>query len=249
MRTLTLILLSLPVFSACSSTNLSNGVTCIQSAGATGTASSQAVSFSATPTVGNHVILGIYFRGSNPTATQTLTDNQGNTYAFDKTTVTTGSYTLISASTKIATASGTFTVTYTPGSFTQNIQVIVTEMSGLATASWADVGAVAGGSSSGSHSSGTTATTAQATELLAGLGFMACAACAITAGSGYTKLEQVAASGFTTFFQAKTVASTGTYAAAFTDSQGFGDWASGIFTYKIATGGGGSAVRRLWVLK
>ena len=196
-------------------------------------------SLPSTPTVGKH-ILGTCINVSSNNTTPTISDNQsGNSYAVDGRTFFTGQGGVNNFSGKIAAASGTFTVTCTFNSFTIYASVIVGEYSGLASSNWFDVTAGASGSTTGTHSSGSTATTAQASEILIGGIAMACNGCTLTAGSGYSVLTTVnnASASWKLGLEDEVVSSTGTYAATFTDSQGFGDWIAVITTYKGASSG------------
>lgn len=95
-------------------------------------------SFSVTPTVGNFVIIGAVAYHNLTPVFSSPTDNQSNTYAVDKQQLETVSFqTAMVGSGKIATASGTFTVTnnISPASF---MVWQPCEFSGLDSTTWLD---------------------------------------------------------------------------------------------------------------
>jgi hypothetical protein len=102
------------------------------------------ISFDATPTVGNFVIAAIVLNLNSSTHLTNLVsvaDNQGNSYGVDFShgvLFSSDAYTVASSSTKIATSSGTFTITYTVD-FNVNFVAYIWEVSSLKASSWFDV--------------------------------------------------------------------------------------------------------------
>lgn len=213
------------------------GQFCSDTAG-TGGSNPVAVSCSlpSTPTVGNYIFGACYNEGGS--TTPVISDNQsGNSYAVDKTQFD-GSEGISNFSGKITAASGTFTVTCTLNAFTTRTVIIIGEFSGIASSSAFDVSAGANNNTTGTHSSGATSTRAQASEILIGGVGLACNACTLTAGSGFTMVTTKVTNGSTLWtvgLEYQVVSSTGTDAATFTDSQGFGSWIAVVTTYKGAS--------------
>lgn len=115
--------------------------------------------------------------------------------------------------------------------------IICQEFSGPATSSAYDVGTVqvqnTPGTGSDAVSSGSTASTAQANELLFGCSVDATGIATFTAGTSYTLIDQNS----TNLYQAceyRVVSATSTYAATFTASQN-DDFVTNIATYKEAS--------------
>lgn len=132
---------------------------------------------------------------------------------------------------------GTHTFDLASGS--TNSAIHAWEISGLATSSAFDKSSTDTGSG-GTASSGSTATTSQADELI--IGCVHAANTTFSAGSGYSDFQESTES---TFFQsfaseAKIVAATSTYQADFPYA-GSPNWSAAVATYKIAGGGGGKS--------
>lgn len=89
-------------------------------------------SFASLPAVGNHVFVGVsLWRNGIGSLTDAVTDNQGNSYAEDR-EINGGDDTASLWSTKVATSSGTYTVTVDPSQTTGNyIAWTAVEFSGV----------------------------------------------------------------------------------------------------------------------
>lgn len=227
----------------CSNTGLGNGVVCVQNVNGTNSSSKPvSASFGATPTVGNKVIL--VYRISGTVSSPSCSDNQGNTYTINLQTSTVGSRTIMTVMAPITTSSGTFTVSCTQtGAITDHAFAAV-EVSGVTSVD-SGIKNSANGSTTGSHSSGT-ATPSTATSLLVGTAYMPCTSCTMTAGTSFTKVAQTASTSNTLMMQMRTVTTSAAYSSAFTDSQGFGTWISGIQAYIIPAASGSLRRRGTW---
>jgi hypothetical protein len=207
---------------------------------------SASATFASTPTAGNHILVACLTKNGNEVCA--FSDNQGNSYtAEEHQQVSVGPNYMTVGSAKATTASGTFTVTCAKSaSYVEEMRCVAIEYSGLASTAWLDVDTSAIGSSSGTHSSGNTATTAQADSAVIGWVWMSCGACNISAGSGFTMNAHYQASANMGHigFESKTVSATGTYDSTFTDDQGYASWAAFVSVYKLASGGGSPAIIR-----
>lgn len=123
------------------------------------------------------------------------------------------------------------TVTATDSGGGVDSLIIVEEWSGAATSSAADksIGATGSGTA---LSSGASATTTQANELVIGAGVVS-GNVVMTAGSGYTNLNKVNTTFTTLAFESKVVAATGAQTAAMTSGT-TGSWACQVATFKEA---------------
>lgn len=125
--------------------------------------------------------------------------------------------------------------------------IVCQEFSGLATSNAYDVGTVqvqsGPGTGANAVSSGSTAATAQASELLFGCSVDATGIATFTAGTSYTLIDQNG----TNLYQAceyRVVSATSTYAATFTASQN-DDFITHIATYKEAAAAAAAQTRML----
>ncbi len=176
-------------------------------------------------------------------AVSTITDNKSNTWTeVSGATIINGGASSAGAiwyapiSTSGAT---TITITHT-GTAQRNSICWVREYSGLATSTVLDNATSAAGNSS-TPSSGATATTVQADELIIGVGSSAAGSSAWTAGTGFGNLVSDVATSFTCdgAMEDKIVAATGAQTATFT-SPASGLWTGSVATFKDA--GGSAAV-------
>lgn len=147
-------------------------------------AGNPAVSFSATPTVGNLVVAAVACYSASNCNVTSVTDNQANTYtviaknvAYFSTQATVSLYyTVVTAS------SGTFTVTANLTASSDST-LAVAEYSGVAQSSPVDISTTATGSSTAATA---TMTTTNANDLLIQVVGIGGSGAAPTAGSGFT---------------------------------------------------------------
>lgn len=103
----------------------------------------QTGSFASLPAVGNHVIVTVAHYHYGAPGINTVTDNQGNTYAEDKEQVldlATDEAAATIDSCKVATSSGTYTLSINPTNDTSGnyLAWCATEFSGIAATNWLD---------------------------------------------------------------------------------------------------------------
>src|SRR5262245_160992 len=130
---------------------------------------SVAITFSATPTVGNGVVVPVIaWNGAFPALT-TCVDNQGgsNSYSLAKSQTLGHPGVWIYYCSKLAAASGTFTITVSGGAGTYFIGTAV-EFSGVGTGLTIDQTAGANGSTSAAPNSGNTANLTASNDLVVG---------------------------------------------------------------------------------
>lgn len=226
----------------------------VQSTGIqTGTAvSSDSASFSGTPVVNNHVFLGISGWDNDLTAigTASVTDNQtpANTYTENK-ELTNLSYDIFASlySSKVVTASGTFTVTITFTASNTYTAWSAVEFSGLDTSTWLDQ---SGSAESATGDASITASGANTTA--SGL---ALAVTVVNNSDTDINIGDTPPSGYTNIsvyedsqnvighsFVYKIYSGSETSAATWThDNTSQTGWVAVIATYKAAGGGGGGA--------
>lgn len=128
---------------------------------ATSSVSDQALAFTANVTAGSTIIVCVSAFVNAQFAVNACTDSKGQTYTRDQSRSTSSKTVAIFSSPNVAAGATTITVTCPSSCF---VTVAIFEFSGLATSAIADVGTTNSGSST-SHSTGTTAATAQADEL------------------------------------------------------------------------------------
>ncbi len=222
---------------------------------AEGVNTSTSGAFGTQPTVGNHIIVtGSGWNNANWDLTA-VTDNQGNTYAIDAEvnvadndppdTPRNGAFI---ASTKIATSSGSHTVTVDPQDASGNyIEWTAIEFSGLhATTHLHKTGTNSGYAAAGTDASVTASTANTVADCLV------VAVCSVsnndsaltltTPTTGYTAVDVNQDAALTIGYQSsyKTVSGTETSSATWThDNTSAEGWAAAIATYAIAAGGGG----------
>lgn len=205
--------------------------------GSASNASSVAASFSATPTVGNLIIVMVSgWREAASFGVTSVTDNQGNTYAHAGTVA--GSSGLCRAEVwyaKAVTSSGTFTVTVNAGSGSY-IEFVASEFSGMAASSQFDVGAQAD-ATSGDAAVGPTATLAQASEVVIAVASISNDDTNITVDTpaGYTRIAVNQNANATIGFEAsyKIVSATTAVSAAWShDNTNQAGWSAKIATFK-----------------
>lgn len=196
-------------------------------------ANSDTLTFASNVTAGS--LIQVKCRIGTTGVTVTLTDSLGNTYTSDQinTDDAVNGFSL-HCGFALNSAAGACTVTATVSS-SATFRWVIEEYSGIATVGAFDKSAVATGSST-TPSSGNTAATTQADELLSG----ACAitvggATTFTAGSGYSNLVVApAAPSSKAAGEGQIVSATGAYSAGFTLALS-GAWICAIMTFKAAT--------------
>ncbi len=200
--------------------------------------SSVDIPITADVTAGNSVIVTFLWGGLSSGETTSCTDSQGNSYSVDVNEYYSGAglYTIVCSAHNVSAIGTSDTITLTFSSGTYGVSATVHEFSGLAAVATLDQVASNNGSSA-TPSSGSTATTTQAEELLVGaIGVSGPPTDSFTPGSGYTALSSV---GFTGVWNGtirpeyRIVSATGSYQADGTLGTSSG-WAAGIATYKAA---------------
>ncbi len=204
--------------------------------GSSGFAGSLALpAFASSVGTGNTVIVGAAaYKNFAPAPTITVSDNKGNTYsaAIGPTRDARGNlYTFYAFN---VTGGTNFIVTLTISDADSKPIGIAAEYSSIATTAPLDKTAGAFDTSTAA-SSGATATTTQATELVFGVVYTTDLETNITAGTGYTERaeEDNVANGFTMSIMDKNVTSTGAQTVTATVST-FDQWICQASTYKAA---------------
>jgi hypothetical protein len=196
--------------------------------------------FGSQPAVDNYIIVVAWagFTGNDPSPF-VFSDNQGNTYAVAVTSPLTSSNNVRSAIgyAKIATSSGSFTVTVDPNTTTQFITAQAWEVSGLAASTPLDQTNTAAGTST-SPTSGSVTTTQADEILVAAFSDLGTGNSAITA-PGAPWVDQFEEENGALFVrgsgQYQIVAATGTYSATWTSAGA--EWTGCIASFKAeATG-------------
>lgn len=193
--------------------------------GGTTSGTSHTVTWGSDTTTGNLFVASIMVGGAS--SVSSITDSQSNTWT--KITSLTGTSTVTLEIWYSKNITGGTTPTITINHSNQQANSIVREFSGLDTASPLDKSAIAAGIG-GSPSSGATATTTSANELV--VGFAADIVNAGTVGAGYSNLlrQQKAGTTMSAYIEGKTVTSTGTQTATFGGMSSI--WVVGVATFK-----------------
>ncbi len=205
--------------------------TLVQSNSAQGTnVSSLPVSFSSSNTAGNLIVASV--RMATTTQTVTIADTVGNTYtsAVSQAQSTDGHQVFIFYAKNIKAGSNTVTASFSASN--AHAWLAVYEYSGLGTTTALDATAHASGSST-APSTGSTSTTTVANELV----FGACGlpynyAGTVTAGSGYTLLQQNTSTSRAAN-EGRSVTATGAYAGTFSLSA-TANWSAAVATFATA---------------
>jgi len=203
----------------------------VQSNAAQGTSvSSLPVSFSSSNTVGNVIVASV--RLATTTQTVTIADSLGNTYAnaVSQAQSTDGHQIFIFYAKNIKAGANTVTATFSASN--AHAWLAVYEYSGLGNITALDRTAHASGSST-APSSGSTSTTTVANELV----FGACGlpynyTGTVTAGSGYTLLQQNTSTSRAAN-EGRSVTATGAYAGTFSLSA-TANWSAAVATFATA---------------
>ena len=228
--------LALVFFLAAHSYSYASGITLVQSTSTQGSGvSAVSAKFPNNNVAGNLII--VFVRMSSTTQTVSLTDTTGNQYhpAVSQAQSSDGHQIYIFYASNIKAGANTITATFS--SSNNHAWLAIYEYSGLSTTNPLDRTAAAQGSSS-IASSGTTPVTTSANELVvAGVGLPASSQDQVTAGSGFTILQQNTFPSGTSpaANEAMTVAATGTFAGTFALS-GVDDWSAVVATFVQAAG-------------
>lgn len=206
-----------------------------------GSVTSDTLAFTSNTTAGNTIVAGVRI-GANG-RTLTLSDSTSNTYNQTAAQNDAVGDDLIGGYAQNI-AGGACTVTSAISGAAASMRWVIGEYGGLATASFDKTAGAVG--SSTTPSSGNTATTTQANETLVGLIDAGDSQTGFTAGTSYTKREELIVGGSLKIgLEDRDVTSTGTYAADATLAGASGHWAAIILTLKASGGGGGfTAVER-----
>jgi hypothetical protein len=195
---------------------------------------------------GHHLIFTIGINVQNASVSS-ITDSKGNTYTVDKVqpaSAGANGQTIVIASGYIATAL-TATDTVTANFTSATITCYADEWSGLAATSYVDQTAGQEQAATAAPSSGATATTTQATELVIGATIYSGSHSPTTVGTGYTarKLDLVPTGTFirTQSSEYQVVTATGAQTATFGIS-GTSNTDTAVVTYKAAAASGGGTV-------
>lgn len=197
--------------------------------------------FASDTTSGNLIVVGAMSQ-SGANAIDSVTDSKSNTYTRRGQA---NSSTSINCEIWVAeniTGGASHTVTATENGFLTG-GVIAFEISGAATSSSFDVTAGTNGTG-GSLSSGNTATTAQANEILIGFGGITSNTNPTwTEGTSFLPSPPVSTSGtsagYAIAMEYRIVSATGAYAGTMTSSNSGQNWAMVVVALKEAGGGGG----------
>jgi hypothetical protein len=225
-----LFLLNQAFAASCSNTSLGNGIVCVQSASVATAASSGTLAFGSNNTAGNLAIVAI--RCVTSTGPATPTDSR-NTYTAVGTQVQIDSvasqFTNIFYSANIG--AGANTVSFSCPSATR-FKAAIFEYSGLATVTPLDK-TTGQGASSTTMTSGATATTMQAIELVFAVGAYG-STDAAGAGAGFSLRENQSVTGDVLETEDEVLTSTGTPNATWAALTTGTSWGSIIATFKKA---------------
>lgn len=192
-----------------------------------------------TTTSSNLLVAGISYDSGTLNTVTGITDSKGNTWlkAIELDAVVLLSLWYCAG---IVGGSGhTLTIAYNDA-VGSAISCVLQEFTGIATSPLDRTVSAQG--TSNTPSSGATAATAQADELVVGLVGWGGATSTATLGSGYTNLAQVALTDASSAMESKIVAATGAQTAAMTLGASR-DWAAICATFKAAAAGSSAAAR------
>lgn len=211
----------------------------------TGNATTLVIAVAAAPAAGSMVILRIGFRGSATVTISSVVDSKGNTWAIDVQNNASGGHAALASTEQdigTLTTSDTITITFSAAP-ANGAASIADEFSGLATTPTDQT--QSGTATTTARAGGTTGTTTQADELVVGCYAGNGTETSFTKDAAYldfTTKFLVAAIGTTAFVegQYKIISTTGNQTAPATG--GLSVASVGVIgTYKMATGGGGTA--------
>lgn len=188
-------------------------------------------------TAGNFIVCGVTAENTTESNFSSISDATTSGTRRASTWVTNDSQGAVIFDIQNITAKTTPTITASlAGSYAYR-GIVCQEFSGVATSNAFDVGTVqaqdGAGTSTDAVSSGSTASTAQANELLVGCSVNSSGVATLTAGTNYTLIDQNVTN-LTHACEYRVVSSTGTYAATFTANNN-DNWGTNIATYKEAS--------------
>ncbi len=199
-----------------------------QTGTATGANTSQPATWAGNTTTGNLIVVAVSVSVNTLNSVTSITDSQTNTYTRIRSTLY-GSSAECELWYAINITGGTLP-TVTVNHTVSSVAFTMREYSGLATVSPLDKGISAVATTGTAMSSGATAATTQADELV--LGYMASGGTtSYTLGTGYGNLTQVSNSSVTSGLEYLTVSSTGAQTSTATLSLS-GVWCMGVATFK-----------------
>lgn len=197
----------------------------------------------------NNTLIVIGVADAASTTLATPTDSAGNAYTLVQT------YTGLTVNMKCwvnySCAISVTTNTVSMGDSFNDAGMFIFEVAGLASSGAFDKSAGQQQSSATAPTSGNTATTTNANELLIGvIGHSASNTPLPTVGAGYSNLQTFGESFLTAGCEEQIVASTGTYAATFGLAANSANATTAIFTFSdtAIAGGGGAVAHRLSLL-
>lgn len=204
----------------------------VQSTTGSGTASpTTTTAFTAATTAGNLIVVAISNDSGGTTSVTGVTDNKGNTYTKIKTVANSSALDIYYAANIAGGTGHTISVTWSLAA-ASNLSIIAQEYSSMPTAPL-DVSVSAIGSTV-SPSSGATAATTQADELVVGILSFDAATTTVMAGSGYGNLTSIAVTGAHTAMESKVISATGAQTATFTLAASRA-WIAAAVAFKAST--------------
>lgn len=219
---LTVVLSAASWAGVCSSTSLSNGFTCVQSAKPTAAVGLHAATFPGAMTAGNTSI--VFFEATNDETASVCSDPTNGTYTtISSVYQTSANFSVLIAYAVNIASSAAVTVTCTQGS-TNGRRIDVLEVSGIATSSPTDGHKELQNNNSSPHAGNITTTNAIDLLVTANL----CAATGATGGTGYTVLETDGV----LLTQALSKSATGTYDVGVGSGCTSGEWATVATAFK-----------------
>jgi hypothetical protein len=203
-----------------------------------------ALSFDATPTVNNLIVVGV--SAFNGVTTCTVSDNQGNTWAQAAERLSGDSSTRASLHYAVAaTSSGTFTVTTNPSGASSDITIVIAEFSGMATSSV--LGNVNNNGGTSTTPSSGSATTTVASELVVGVVSHTGTDRTITEDGGWTLIrEDEGGSSHMPISMIYQEPAAGSYNAGWTIGTGSVEWMAVIGCFKPGAGAAGQPTSKRW---
>lgn len=191
--------------------------------------------FTAATTTGNLIVVAVSNDSGGTVTTTGVTDNKGNAYTKVLGTSSSSALDIYYAANISGGTGHTVAVNWSLAA-ASNLSVVAQEFSGMS-ATPLDVFVSALGSDA-APSSGPTAVTTQANELVVGIVSFDATATTVALGSGYSNLNYVNAESASTGMESKMVTSTGAQAATFT----LGEarlWIAATVTFKTASANAG----------
>lgn len=206
--------------------------------GSSGSSPQAAPTFGTAIAVGDLIVVLAGGDGGVTGAATSVTDSKGNTYtrvpSFDIANGG-GTLNLDAFYSRVTTAGSGNIVTLTFNSGVENCVLVVQHFNGFTGTATLDVKNRSSNASSTTITSGATATTATAIELVVGLGIHDSTVSAISLGSGYTNLTTVSIAARQAAMESKITSSTGAQTATFTIAAARVN-IGGVLTFQDVTG-------------